>query len=399
MHEHPLDRWRHEHVYLGASHARNERRVRWVVGLTLAMMVGEIVAGSVFGSMALLADGWHMATHAGALSISAAAYAFARRRAHDPRYAFGTGKVGDLAGFASAVLLAGVACLIGYEGLARLLSPAAIRFDEAIWVAALGLAVNLVSALLLGDDHGDPVEGGAHAHEHAHEHEHEHEHDEHEHDEHEHDEHEHDGQARDEHAHDEHAHDEHAHGEHEHGEHAHAEHEHAEHEHAEHEHAEHELAAEARVQGAPRSHHDHNLRSAYLHVLADALTSVFAIVALCAGKYLGWSFLDPICGVVGAAVILRWSFGLMRETAGVLLDADPDPRIGAAIRRRLERADGDRIVDLHVWRVGPGHFAAIVSLVTHEPRDPEHYKRRLADVERLAHVTVEVQRCPESPPT
>ncbi|MCC6407051.1 MAG: CDF family Co(II)/Ni(II) efflux transporter DmeF [Planctomycetes bacterium] len=329
MHEHPLDRWRHEHVYLGASHARNERRVRWVVGLTLAMMVGEIVAGSVFGSMALLADGWHMATHAGALSISAAAYAFARRRAHDPRYAFGTGKVGDLAGFASAVLLAGVACLIGYEGVVRLLSPAAIRFDEAIWVAVLGLAVNLASALLLGDDHGD--------------HDHEHEH-----------------PAAP---------------------------------------APASREAEARAQAARRSHHDHNLRSAYLHVLADALTSVFAIVALCAGKYLGWGFLDPICGVVGAAVILRWSIGLLRETAAVLLDADPDPRIGVAIRDRLESADGDRIVDLHVWRVGPGHFAAIVSLVTHEPRDPEHYKRQLAGVERLAHVTVEVQRCPESLPT
>jgi cation diffusion facilitator family transporter len=318
MHAHSIERWRHEHVFLGSAHTRNERKVRLVVGLTLVMMVGEIVAGTVYGSMALLADGWHMATHAGALSISAAAYAFARRRARDSRYVFGTGKVGDLAGFSSAVILAGIACVIGFESLGRLLHPSAIRFDEAILVACVGLVVNLVSAYLL--------EQRPEEHEHPH-----HEHHEH--------------------------HDHHAH----------------------------------------HAHHDHNLRSAYLHVLADALTSVFAIAALCAGKYLGWAWMDSVCGVVGAAVILSWSFGLLRSTGAVLLDVEPDPALSTRIRERIEGENGDQLADLHVWRVGPGHFAAILSIVSHEPRAPEHYKELLHGIGPLAHVTVEVQVCSGDP--
>lgn len=315
---------RHGHVFLGAAHARNERRVRVVVGLTLAMMVGEIVAGSVFGSMALLADGWHMATHAGALSISALAYAYARRRAHDPRFAFGTGKVGDLAGFTSAVLLAAVACLIGWEGIARLIDPRAIRFDEAIWVAALGLAVNLASARMLHHGEARAQHGPRETHRH------------------------------------EKPHASHGQGD-----------------------------LHAPGQGG---HHDHNLRSAYLHVLADALTSVFAIAALCAGKFLDWHWMDPLCGVVGAAVILRWSVGLLRDTGAVLLDVVPDPRVAEAIRERIERQAGDRILDLHVWRVGPGHLAAIVAIASDDPRDPAEYASRLSDLGELAHLTVEVRR-------
>ncbi len=308
MHSH-VDPWRHEHVFLGESHVRNERRIRLVVGLTLVMMAGEIVAGTIFGSMALLADGWHMATHAGALSVSAVAYAFARRRARDPRYVFGTGKVGDLAGFTSAVILAGVAGLIGFESFGRLVHPSAIRFDEAILVAVLGLAVNIASAFLLDQD---PP---------AHEHDH--------------------------------------------------------------------------VEGSgSHAHHDHNLRSARLHVLADALTSVFAIAALCAGRFLGWAWMDPLCGVVGAAVILRWSFALLRDTGAVLLDVEPDPSLSQRIRERIEGDGDDRIADLHVWRVGPGNFAAILSIVSDEPRAPEHYKGLLRGVGHLAHVTVEVQPCP-----
>ncbi|MCK6448915.1 MAG: CDF family Co(II)/Ni(II) efflux transporter DmeF [Planctomycetes bacterium] len=289
--------------------------MRVVVALTLVMMVAEIVAGSIFGSMALLADGWHMATHAGALSISALAYAYARRRADDPRFAFGTGKVGDLAGFTSAVLLAVVACAIGWEGVVRWFEPRAIHFDEAIWVAVLGLFVNLASAWLL--DHGDAGEG-----EHGHEREHGPEHE----------------------------------------------------------------REPAREHG-----HDHNLRSAYLHVLADALTSVFAIVALVAGKYLEWAWMDPLCGIVGAVVILRWSWGLVRATGAVLVDATPDPALVAAIRERVER-EGDVLCDLHVWRVGPGHVAAIVSIASDTPREPSEYKRRLTELAPLAHVTVEVHR-------
>jgi cation diffusion facilitator family transporter len=310
MHAHPLPQ--HEHVFLGAAHVRNERRVQLVIGLTLAMMAGEIVAGALFGSMSLLADGWHMATHAGALSVSAAAYAFARKKARDPRYVFGTGKVGDLAGFTSAVILAGVACLIGYEAVERLLRPQEIRFVEAILVATLGLAVNVVSAFLLHQ--------GPHAHDHDR-----------------------DGL---------------------------------------------ECATE-------HGHHDHNLRSAHLHVVADALTSVLAIAALCTGMFLGWAWMDPVGGIVGALVILRWSLGLLRDTGAVLLDLEQDPRLSARIRERIEGESGDKVSDLHVWRVGPGNFAAIISIVSAAPRAPGYYKERLRGIGHLAHVTVEVDACPE----
>jgi cation diffusion facilitator family transporter len=310
MHAHPLERWRHEHDFLGANHARNERRTRLVIALSLVMMVAEVAAGLLTGSMALLADGWHMATHAGALALSAAAYAYARRHARSSRYVFGTGKVGDLAGFASAVLLAAIAGLIAFESIEHLLSRPAIRFDEALLVAAAGLAVNLASAVILGAGHAP-----AHAHEHV-----------------------------------------------EHGpEHVHA---------------------------------DHNLRSAYLHVLADALTSVFAIAALLAGKFLGWAWTDPVCGLVGALVILRWSLGLARDAGAVLLDTESDSELAERVRARLEETNGDRVTDLHVWRVGPGRFAAIASLVSDEPCAPEHYKERLAGIPCLAHVTVEVNPCP-----
>ena len=318
MHVHPLERWRHEHDFLGADHERNERRTRLVIVLTLVMMVAEVAAGLITGSMALLADGWHMATHAGALALSAAAYAFARRHAKSSRYVFGTGKVGDLAGFASAVLLAAIAGLIAFESIEHLLAHPAIRFDEAILVAVIGLAVNLVSALILGRGH---------AHEHSHSHSHEHEH----------------------------------------------------------ERGEHELHHLA--------HTDHNLRSVYAHVLADALTSIFAIGALLAGKFLGWAWMDPVCGLVGALVILRWSLGLARDAGSVLLDTENDPELAERVRSRLEQ-NGDRVTDLHVWRVGPGRFAAIVSLVSDDACAPEHYKDRLADIACLAHVTVEVNPCP-----
>ena len=309
MHAHPIPQ--HEHVFLGAAHARNERRVRLVIALTLVMMACEIVAGTLFGSLSLLADGWHMATHAGTLTVSAAAYAFARRKARDPRYVFGTGKVGDLAGFASAVVLAGVALLIGFEACQRLWQPAAIRFAEAISVATLGLAVNVVSALLLHLD--DP---------------HSHHHD--------------------------------------------------------------DVPCDAE-----HAHHDHNLRSAHLHVVADALTSVIAIAALLAGKLFGWVWMDPVGGVIGAVVIMKWSFSLLRDTGAVLLDLEPDPRLSARIRERIEDDSGDKVADLHVWRVGPGNFAAIISIVSAEPRPPAHYKGRLKGIGHLAHVTVEVQACPE----
>jgi cation diffusion facilitator family transporter len=316
MHSHTLDGWRHEHVFLGAAHDRNEKRTWLVVGLTAAMMVVEIAGGSIFGSMALLADGWHMSTHAGALAIAAFAYRFARSHARDPRFAFGTGKLGDLAGFTSAIVLALIALAIGYESAVRVFQPVVIHYDEAIAIAVVGLGVNLVSAWLLG---------GEHHHDHAPAHAHDHD------------------------DHDDHEHDHH-------------------------------------------DHHDHNLRAAYWHVLADALTSVLAIAGLLAARFYGWTWLDPVIGIVGAVVIARWSWGLIRDSGAVLLDAAPNRALGEAIRARLE-VGHDRIADLHVWRLGPGHNAAIVSLVADEPEPVEHYKERLGDVAGLSHVTVEVHRC------
>jgi cation diffusion facilitator family transporter len=324
MHSHDLDRWTHEHVFLGQHHARNEARTWAVVGITAAMMVAEITGGSLFGSMALTADGWHMSTHAAALGVAGWAYLYARRHAHDPRYAFGTGKVGELAGFTSAVVLAIIAILIAYESALRLLHPVAIAYGEAMAIAAVGLVVNVVSAWLLSDSHDHHHHG--HGHGHAH---HDHAHDEHDHD---------------------HDHDHH--------------------------------------------HRDLNLRAAYMHVMADAATSVLAIASLGAGWVFGWSAADPVIGIVGACVILSWSVTLIRDAAGVLLDRVPLNGLDAHIRRHME-IKGDRIADLHVWRLGPGHHAAIVSVVTDRPQDPAVYKRRIAHLRGLSHVTVEVHACPD----
>jgi cation diffusion facilitator family transporter len=322
MHAQSLDRWQHTHVFLGEHHARNERKTWLVIGLTAAMMVGEITGGTLFGSMALIADGLHMSTHAGALLIAALAYTYARRHAENTRFAFGTGKLGDLAGYTSAIVLAMIALLIGYEAIDRLIHPIAIAFDEAIAVACLGLGVNLASAWLLRD------EPHRHGHDHgAHDHDHDHE------------------------GHD-HAHHDHGH----------------------------------------RGHRDLNLRSAYVHVLADAATSVLAIVGLLAGRLYGWVFMDAVMGIVGACVIANWSYGLIRDAGSVLLDVMPDPVLAQDIKSRLETGE-DRITDLHLWRVGPGHYGAIISLVTHEPEAPSRYKARLAGLGALAHVTVEVEAC------
>jgi len=314
-----LEPWQHRHDYALDAH-EGERRTRWVVGITLAMMAGEIAAGTLFGSMALLADGWHMGTHAAALGVAVFAYAYARRHADDPRYSFGTGKVGALGGFASAVGLAVVALMVMGESLARFARPVAIRFDEAIAVAVLGLAVNLFCAFLLRHDHH---------HDHDHDHDHGHDHDD---------------------------------------------------EHEDHEHA-HDHGVE---------HEDHNLRAAYLHVLADALTSVLAIAALVTGRALGWTWMDPVMGVVGSLVIARWSWGLLRDTSHVLLDGELAPGRREAIVRALEQGGDLRVTDLHVWRVGPRQLAAIVSVVTPSPREPAFYRALLRAFPDLAHVTVEV---------
>ena len=318
----------HDHVFLGADHERNERRIWLVIALTAVMMVAEIAAGTVYGSMALVADGWHMSTHASALLISALAYLFARRQARNPRFTFGTGKLGDLAGFASAIVLALIALLMAWESVLRLTNPVSIGFSQAITVAVVGLAVNLVSAWLLA--------GGGHDH-HNHHHGH------------------------------------HGHGHHDHGHGDHAHHRHGDH-------TRHEKAG------------DNNIRSAYLHVIADAFTSVLAIAALTLGSLYGWLWLDPVMGIVGGLVIANWSWSLMKSSGGVLLDVVSEGEtLPAEIRGAIETEE-DKITDLHVWQVGPGHHAAIVAVVTSKPRDPAFYKSRLSALGELSHVTVEVTR-------
>jgi cation diffusion facilitator family transporter len=330
MHSHSIEQWTHQHAFLGEKHEENERRTWFVVVLTLVMMIGEIVAGSLFGSMALLADGWHMGTHAAALGIAAFAYRFARQHLGNAHFTFGTGKFGDLAAFTSAIILGLIAVQIAYESVLRLMSPVPIVYGEAIAVAALGLCVNLTSAWLLR---------GSHDHHHGHDHGHGHAHDHDDHD--------------DDHDHDHHNH-HHHHGHH---------------------------------------HHDNNLRAAYIHVMADAATSVLAIAALTVAMYSGWVWADPAVGLIGSAVIASWAFGLIRTSGAVLLDVRADERLEKTIRARLEAGD-DRVTDLHLWQVGPGHRAVLVSLVSDKPKQPAVYKKRLAGLKGLSHVTVEVETCP-----
>lgn len=312
MHSDSIAPWQKRHQFLAEQHGANARRTMLVLVLTVVMMIAEIIAGSMFGSMALLADGWHMGSHAVALGIAVFAYAYARRHAEADIYTFGTGKVGDLAGFSSALLLLVVAGMMAFESVQRMITPVPIAYGEAMAVAVLGLGVNLISALILKDD--------SHAgHEHAHDHDHGH-------------------------------------------------------------------------------HHDHNIRAAYVHVLTDALTSVLAIAALAAGMFWGLRWMDAAIGIVGAVIIARWAVGLMSAASRVLLDATPGGDINAAVRKAIETEDDNRIADLHIWRVGPGHLAAVVTVVTHAARTPAHYKNLLSGIASLSHVTVEVERCCDQAP-
>ncbi len=330
LHRDTVERLRgeHSHDFALATDAANERRVKAVVVITLVAMVAEVAAGLAFGSMALLADGLHMATHAGALGIAAYAYAVARHRSADPRFAFGTGKVGALGGFASAVLLAVVALWTAVESVRRLYAPVGVELEDALLVAFLGLIVNLASIALLGLGH----DGAGHDHGHAHDH----------------------GAAR------------------------------ATQDHA----APH--AQEERDHGLK---HDRNLRAAFLHVAADALTSVLAIAALAAGLWLGWLWLDPAVGILGALLIGWWSWGMLRDCGRMLLDYGADEAMAGRITERIEAEGDNRVADLHVWHVGPRHLGVILSVVTHAPQPPDHYKALLEGLPRLAHVTVEVHRC------
>jgi cation diffusion facilitator family transporter len=335
----------HSHVFLGAAHARNERKAWAVIALCSAMMVLEIAGGIAFGSLALVADGLHMSTHATALLIAALAYTFARRHVSDPRFTFGTGKLGDLAGFSSAIVLAMIALLIGYEAVTRFLAPVHIAFREAIPIAVLGLLVNIVSAWLLRDDHDHGHVHADHADDHSHPHDHV-------------------DAGRD-------------------GETP----------------SFVPLPKGARPRAptfsgrsersAHAAHADHNLRSAFVHVAADAVVSVLAIVGLLCARYFGWVWMDPAMGIIGSLVIAWWAYTLMRASGRILLDMTPDSVLAAHIRRRME-ADGDRLTDFHLWRLGPGHFGAILSIVTTRARDVAFYRAALRGFPSLSHLTVEI---------
>jgi cation diffusion facilitator family transporter len=312
MHHVDHSRFRHSHDFVH-DFTKGERRTRIVIAITGVMMVVEITVGLLSHSMALLADGWHMSTHVTAFLITAIAYYFTRRHSSNQQFSFGTGKIGVLGGFASAVVLSVVALLMAGESVHRLFVPLQIHFNEAIGIACIALGVNLICAFLLKEDH----------HHHAHDHS---------------------AQDRQHHSHD----------------------------------------------------HDLNLRAAYLHVLADAFTTCLAIIALTSGKFFGWSWLDPIVGLLGSGVVFSWAYGLLRDTSGILLDRTPvTSDLPDEIRRAVE-SDSDSIVtDLHVWQVGTGKFAAIVSIVAHEPKSSDFYRGLLREHEELVHVTIETQHCQE----
>ena len=316
----------HSHAFGQDVKRPGEARTLIVIAITAAMMVVEIIAGIVYGSMALLADGLHMASHAVALSINAFAYVYARRHAHDERFSFGTGKVNTLGGFTGAVLLAGFAVAMAAESVGRLIAPVEIAFNQAILVAVLGLVVNGISVFILGHHHHPEdaqdleSEHAEHAHYHAHSQEHEH-----------------------------------LHG-HEHGHH----------------------------------HHDHNLVSAYLHVLADALTSLLAIFALLAAKYFGFVWADPLMGIVGAVLVARWSLGLLHSTSVILLDRQGPDELCELIRHRLELEPGVRVVDLHLWAIGPRMYSAVIAVVADDPRPPDFYKGSIPTGAGIVHTSIEV---------
>ncbi|NOR57754.1 MAG: CDF family Co(II)/Ni(II) efflux transporter DmeF, partial [Sulfurimonas sp.] len=295
MHIKTLEDLQHEHDY-SIKNEKGERRTKYVLILTAITMIVEIIAGSIYGSMALLADGWHMGTHVAAFMITIFAYQYARKHANNPEFAFGTGKVNVLGGFASAIALAVVALVMLIESMQRIIEPHDIYFNEAIIVACVGLFINIISAFLLKDDHH---------HHHGHDHHHD---------------------------------------------------------------------------------HDHNLQAAYMHVLADAMTSVLAIIALLSGKYFGWNSLDPIMGIVGAIIITRWSYGLIKQTSPTLLDASIEEDYQTKIKEVIEKESDNRISDIHVWRIGANYYAAIISIVTHFPNAPEHYKELLSDFHKISHL-------------
>jgi cation diffusion facilitator family transporter len=323
----------HGHDFLGANHDVHARKTWMVVAVTTVMMVAEIVIGLLSGSMALLADGFHMATHAGAMLITAGAYVLARRHNANPKFSFGAGKFGDLAAFTSAVILAITAVFVAAESVQRLIHPGPIAFNQALPVATVGLLVNLVCAWLLRDNHDH--HGHSHApakHDHGHDHAHHHDHD---------------------HGHD-HAHD----------------------------------------HAPAKAHDDLNFRAAYIHVAADAAVSVLAILGLLAARQLGWTWLDPVVGLIGSLVIANWAWGLLRQAGSVLLDMTPSDDLARSVIACIED-QGDEVCDLHIWRVGPGACAITVAIAAPKSRSLEPYKKKLMAMPSVRHVTVELRSSSE----
>ncbi|MFA6292479.1 MAG: CDF family Co(II)/Ni(II) efflux transporter DmeF [Victivallales bacterium] len=329
MHTKDISSYEHSHIF-SLTEGKAERRTFWVVILTLAMMFIEIIAGWLYHSMALLADGWHMSTHALALTISLLAFIFARRHASDRSFTFGTWKLEVLGGYTSGIILGFVGLFMAYVSVERLFQPLEIKYGEAILIAVIGLTVNLLSMMLLN------IKEGRHHPHHHHEHEHEHDH----------------------HAHDHHEHDSHDHGQ-------------------------------------PQQHENLNLKAAYVHVLADAMTSVLAIVALLGGKYMGWNWLDPLMGIAGAFLVIRWTYFLLKETGVILLDKEVGRAVSVKIRKLIEIDSDTRISDLHVWKVGMNKYACIVSIVASKPHDLKHYKDILSAHSEIVHLTVEISKCEE----
>lgn len=346
MHSESISQWQHTHVFGQDQIRSGERRTLFVIIMTGVMMVGEIAAGIIFGSMALTADGIHMGSHMVGLGITFFAYIYARKHAHDQLYSFGTGKVNALAGYSSAMILIFIALFMAYESVVRLINPVDILYNQAIIVAVIGLLVNGVSMLILGEK--------GHTHTHA-------------------DQKEHTGHENGEHTHLDHDHNEHSHIDHDHGEHAHSDQDHS----------------------APHVHtgEDHNLKAAYLHVLTDAMTSVLAIIALLAAKYLKLAWMDPLMGFVGASLVIRWSVGLIQGTTQVLLDHQSPKKVHRRIVEIFENYKDTKVSDLHIWSIGPGIYSSEITLVTKYPESPDLYKSLIPKDIGVVHSTIEIHNC------
>ncbi|WP_350996141.1 cation diffusion facilitator family transporter [Shewanella sp. TB7-MNA-CIBAN-0143] len=382
------EKYIHQHNFTSVNE-QNVKRTWYVLVITVITMAIEVIAGTIYGSMALLADGWHMGTHAAAFCITLFTYSYAKKHANSDRFSFGVGKVGVLGGYTSAIALAIVAIIMLVESLHRLWSPIEIQFNQSILVAIVGLVVNIASMFILGHEH--------HGHDHGDHKHHSHKHDDHKLHSHEHDDHERHSIEHHSHEHDDHKlhsheHDDHKLHSHEHDDHKLHSHEHDDHERHSHEHDDHKLHSHEHDDHEHHSGNDHNLKAAYFHVLADALTSVLAICALLVGKFLGWYWLDPIMGIVGAVVITKWALGLMKQTSPILLDENIDEDYQLDIVNTIDD-EQTKVTDIHIWRISADHYSASIAICTSTDTNVESFKHLLNKFDKLSHLTIEVNYC------